>query len=68
MFLRLANRRVSHDDLTVQIAVTVGTAYLSFYVAQYVLGKKEEQCYILFATCQFILLFYVLMFIASIII
>ena len=42
MFLRLANRRVSHDDLTVQIAITVGTAYLSFYVAQYVLGKNND--------------------------
>jgi hypothetical protein len=39
MLLRVTNRRVSHDDVTVQIAVTVGCAYISFFIAQYILGK-----------------------------
>ena len=35
----MANRRVSHDDVIVQLAVTVGCAYISFFVAQYIFGN-----------------------------
>jgi hypothetical protein len=44
MLLRLTNRHVSHDDVTVQIAVTVGCAYISFFIAQYILGKYSMYC------------------------
>ena len=37
MVLRKADRRVSHEDKTIQVAVTVGCAYISFFLAQYVL-------------------------------
>jgi NhaP-type Na+/H+ or K+/H+ antiporter len=36
--LRVANRRVSHEDKTIQIAVTIGCAYSSFFIGQYVLN------------------------------
>lgn len=35
--LRIADRRVSHDDNTVQIAATIACAYVSFFLAQFVL-------------------------------
>ena len=38
LILSVVNRRVSHDDQTIQIAVSVGCAYISFFVAQYILG------------------------------
>lgn len=36
--LRVANRRVSHQDKTIQIAITIGCAYSSFFIGQYVLN------------------------------
>lgn len=37
----MANRRVSHDDVIVQLSVTVGCAYISFFVAQYIFGNTN---------------------------
>ena len=36
--LRITDRKVSHEDKTIQVAATVGCAYVSFFLAQYVLG------------------------------
>ena len=35
--LRLLNRRVSHDDCTMQMALTLCCAYISFFLGQYIL-------------------------------
>ena len=37
LVLRASDRTVDHEDKTIQVAVTVGCAYISFFLAQYVL-------------------------------
>ena len=36
--IRSVNRRVEDEDTTIQIAVTIACAYISFFLAQYVVG------------------------------
>ena len=38
ILLRRINRRIFSDDIVTQIIITVSTAYLSFYIAQYNVG------------------------------
>lgn len=42
--LRLTDRRVSEEDTTIQVAVTICTAYISFFVGQYIVGVSGVIC------------------------
>eukprot|EP01041_Mallomonas_annulata_P008243 gene8243-16953_t len=42
--LSFANRRISNDDITVQVALTICCAYLSFFIGEYVLDVSGVLC------------------------